>query len=307
MKRTLSLIALLPVTAAAQIQGPIPINSTVIDLTSFVTTALDQLVNTYSGLFVALVTPWVRNGLLIALVFAGLAWMFDNANAGLKLLFRALMTYAVVHFLLTYYDNPLPVIGIPFSQIFRMEGRYLSGVIDISLLNVFTQRISDLFAQSDKPDAWNIFQTIAYYLVMMAMALPEIALFVETATAIIALGIGALLGSIFVALFMFPFAWCKNLFWAWVHYMLKYMLYRVFASALVFIWATAEMAFIANVFSGFSLGAFTAKLLGLLVFNVSCAIVCFRIGHFVSDMTTGNASGGSGGLGTAVAIGARFI
>ena len=128
-----------------------------------------------------------------------------------------MLTYAVIDFLLRYYKAPLPLIGVPFSQICRLEGKYLAGVIDISLLNIFIQNVSDMFSHTDKPSPWNFFQVIAYYTVLLAMALPEIALFVETVTAIIAFGIGALLGPLFIALYVFPFSWCRNLFWAWVH------------------------------------------------------------------------------------------
>jgi hypothetical protein len=57
----LFLAVLLPVAASAQFQGVIPVNSQTVDMTSFVTNAVDQLVNTYAGLFLALVHPWLRN------------------------------------------------------------------------------------------------------------------------------------------------------------------------------------------------------------------------------------------------------
>jgi hypothetical protein len=61
LKRLLFLAVLLPVAASAQFQGVIPVNSQTVDMTSFVTNAVDQLVNTYAGLFLALVHPWLRN------------------------------------------------------------------------------------------------------------------------------------------------------------------------------------------------------------------------------------------------------
>src|ERR1039457_1739110 len=151
-------------------------------------------------------------------------------------------------------------------------------------------------------------RAISYFLILTSLALPEIVLFLETSFAIVALGIGALLGPIFIALYLLPFSWAKQLFWSWFHAMIKYAFYRVFASALVFIWATAEMAFITQMFGGkLSFGSWSASILGLLVFNVACGILCLRLPRLVSDFTGGSASAGGGMAMAAVTVGSRFL
>ena len=286
-----------------QIAPVIPVNNQTIDMTQYVTTSVDQLVNAYSGTLLGLVQPYLFPALVAGLVMAGMLWLFDLPQRAMRALWGTLIAYAVITWLLRYYESPMPLVGIPFSQIFRMEGRFLSAKIDISVLNVFLTKVSALFAGGAKPNPLNIFETVAYYLTLTSMALPEIALFAETSFAIIALGIGALLGPLFLAAYVLPFSWTKQLFWSWFHAMVKYGLYRVFASALVFIWATAEMNFLTALFGGnYSLAAFTASLLGLVVFNVACLILCLRLPRLVADFTSGTAHAGGGLVGPVAAF-----
>jgi hypothetical protein len=291
-------------------QIQLPINGQSIDLTQFVTAATDQLLNAYSGLLVGTVQPWLLPGLIAGIAIAGMYWLFDFPHRAMQYLWRTILAYAVVTWLLRFYAAPMPLIGIPFSQIFRMESRWLSGTIDIGVLNVFLQNVSTIFHGQNKPHPWQIFAVIGYYLVLVSMALPELILFIETTFSIIALAMGALLGPIFIALYVLPFAWCKQLFWAWFHAMVKYSLYRVFASALVFIWATAEMNFLTLLFGGqYTLSTGIATLFVLLVFNVGCYVVCLRLSRIVSDFTTGGASAGglAGSVGSAIYTAYRFI
>lgn len=292
----------------AQAIRSISISSQTIDMSQMVTTAVDQLVNTYSGLFLTTVQPYLFPFLIVGLVIAGMFWMFDYPQRALQYFWRTILAYAVTAWLLRYYAAPMPVVGIPFSQIFRFEGRFLSAKIDISLLNIFLQNVAGLFQNGQHPNPWNIFQTIAYYLVLVSMVLPELVLFVETSFAIIALGIGALLGPLFVVLYVVPFFWTKQLFWSWVHSMIKFGLYRVFAAALVFIWATAEMNFLQTLFGGnYSLPGFTAALLGLLVFNGGCAILCLRLPRLVADFTGGTAYAAGGYVVPVAMAAARWL
>jgi hypothetical protein len=302
-----SMSLLLPILAQLNVPNIIPVNNQTVNFSQFVTDAVDQLVNTYSGLFVSTVQPYLTPALLAGIVISGLFWMFDYPTRAMQYLFRTLIAYVAVVWMLRYYIVPMPLVGIPFSQIFRMEGRFLSGMIDIGLLNVFIQNVA-AFMSGDKPNPLNFFGVISYFLILTSLALPEIVLFLETSFAIVALGIGALLGPIFIALYMLPFSWAKQLFWAWFHAMIKYAFYRVFASALVFIWATAEMAFITQMFGGkLSFGSWSASILGLLVFNVACGILCLRLPRLVSDFTGGSASAGGGMTMAAVTVGSRFL
>ena len=286
----------------------IPVNNQTIDLSQFLTTAVDNLANTYSGTLLGMVQPYLSPALVTGIVFAGLFWLFDLPQRAMRYLWGTLVAYAVVTWLLRYYANPMPLVGIPFGQIFRFEGRFLSAKIDISMLNVFLQNVAHIFNSTPTPNLLNIGSAIPYYLVLVSMTLPEIALFVETSFAIIALGIGALLGPLFLAAYVFPFSWSKQLFWGWFHAMVKYALYRVFASALVFIWATAEMAFLNNLFGGnYSLPTFTAALLGLIVFNAGSLVMVLRLPRLVADFTGGTAHAGGGLVGTAVGFAAARI
>src|ERR1035441_8634340 len=186
-----SMSLLLPILAQLNVPNIIPVNNQTVNFSQFVTDAVDQLVNTYSGLFVATVQPYLTPALLVGIVIAGLFWMFDYPVRAMQYLFRTLIAYVPVVWMLRYYNTPMPLVGIPFSQLFRMERRVLSGVIDIGILNVFLTYVSQIWQMTGPPGLSNIFATILYFLVMFSLILPEIALFLETSFAIVALGIGA--------------------------------------------------------------------------------------------------------------------
>src|SRR5665811_2082456 len=84
---------LLPILAQIGVPNIIPVNNQTINFSQFVTDAVYQLVNTYSGLFVSTVQPYLTPALLAGIVISGLFWMFDYPVRAMQYLFRTPVSY----------------------------------------------------------------------------------------------------------------------------------------------------------------------------------------------------------------------
>src|SRR5664279_417181 len=98
---------LLPILAQLNVPNIIPVNNQTVNFSQFVTDAVDQLVNTYSGLFVSTVQPYLTPALLAGVVISGLFWMFDYPTRAMQYLFSTLISYVAGVWMLRYYIVPM--------------------------------------------------------------------------------------------------------------------------------------------------------------------------------------------------------
>jgi type IV secretory pathway VirB6-like protein len=145
---------------------------------------------------------------------------------------------------------------------------------------------------TEKPSITSPLMVGVYYLILIDMTIIEGVLFAVNILAFVFIGIGTLLGPLFIPWLIVPrLNW---LFWNWVQFMLQYSFYRVAASALTFIWATVLANFIdKSVHGDYTLAHFLILLVPLGVLNIGLMVSVFKIGGVVSDLFKGVAAAGS--------------
>jgi type IV secretion system protein VirB6 len=288
------MMMLLPVFAQ------IPVNPGTVDLTSYVTAALDALVAPTGNIFAGVALPLLNKLALFALVLGALTWTWEyltgNHIFSGEHFWRVLIRYLIAYNLLRYYNDPLPLVGYNFHQLFTEEARWMQAQIDIAVLNRFLQQIQTIWAGMEKPDVWDVPSILMYVWIGLDMAAIEAALFVVTSFSFWALGIGIILGPFFIVAYLFRST--AHFFWAWVNYMIKYALYRVIASALVAVFSNVILNFIATTVHGdYSIGHWSAIVLSWTVLIAAGLFACLKVGQLVNDLTTGTAFGGASGGG----------
>jgi hypothetical protein len=251
----------------AQFQSPVPVNPGTVSLLTYVTQA-----------------TWTWEYLTGNHIFSG------------EHFWRVLIRYLIAYNLLRYYNDPLPLVGYNFHQLFTEEAKWMQAQINIAVLNRFLQQIQTMWARMEKPHPLNVPATLMYIWIGLDMAAIECALFVITAYSFWAVGVGIILGPFFIVAYLFRAT--SHFFWAWVNYMVKYSLYRVIASAVVAVFANVILNFITTTVHGdYSLGHLWAIALSFTVVIIAGLFACLKVGQLVNDLTTGTAfAGASGGI-----------
>ena len=275
----------------------IPVNSGTVDIISFVTKALDALVDPTSNVFLATAQPVLDKLGLLALVVGALTWTYGyltgNHIFSGEHFWRVLIRYLIAYNLLRYYNTPMPLVGYSFHQLFTEEARWMAAQIDISILDRFLSQIQQIWGTMEKPHPWDIPATIIYIWIGINMAAIECGLFAIIAFSFWAIGIGLILGPFFIVAYLFRGT--SHFFWAWVNYMIKYSLYRVVASALVAVFTNVILNFLSNTVHGdYSLGHWWAIAISWTVVVAAGLFACLKVSQLVNDLTTGGAYAGSG-------------
>lgn len=280
-------------------QAPIPVNPGTVDIVSFVTKALDAIVEPTSSTFVATAQPVLDKLGLLALVLGALSWTYSyltgNHIFSGEHFWRVLIRYLIAYNLLRYYNSPMPLVGYSFHQIFTEEARWMAAQIDITVLDRFLNELQHIWGTMEKPHVWDIPAIVIYVLIGLDMALIEGGLFAITVFSFWSIGVGLILGPFFIVAYLFRAT--SHFFWAWVNYMIKYSLYRVVASALVAVFTNVLLNFIDNTVHGdYSLGHWWAIAISWTVVVVAGLFACLKVSQLVNYLTTGGAYAGAGGL-----------
>jgi TrbL/VirB6 plasmid conjugal transfer protein len=296
--RKLSIAGLVVTPALYAQSGPLPVNSGSVDYITMVTSSVDHLVTSGSPLFLSTGSQLLSAIGVIMLIVYGLKWAaFSASRHHPEFDFPGLIhffgLFLIAEAMLRYYNVPLPWGGSSFHQILPDTARQLSGIIDISSLNTVLGRMSAIITGTERPSVMNPLMLFVYACVMFDMALIEGILFAVTVLGFIAVGIGSLLGPLFIPWLIVPrLNW---LFWNWIQFMLQYSFYRVVASALVYIWTNVIVGFLdSSVHGDYSLPHFLLLIVPFGMLNVALFFSVFKVTSFVSDLFKGTAAAGSG-------------
>jgi hypothetical protein len=288
----------------------LPINSQTIDYISTVTQSIDALVASGAPVFITAGNQLLTALAIIMLVIYGLKWAAASASGhhghfDVPGAIHFMALFLIAEAMMRYYDVPLPWTTSSVRTILPDTGRQFAAVIDLTSLNTFNDAISAALAGIEKPGL-DMLMVPIYLGTLGFMACMQGILFAVTILGFIAVGIGGLLGPLFIPWLMVPkLSW---LFWNWVTFMLEYSFYRIIASAVIFIWSNVLVNFMGSAVNGdYSLAHFVVLLAPLAMLSIGMLYTVFRITSFVHDLFKGASSAGAGlGLGVAAAIRGAF-
>ena len=281
----------------AQAVGQVPVNSGAVDYITTITNAIDGLVTADGSVFVSAGHQILTAIGIIMLVACGLRLASESASRhhgefGFPALIQFFSLFLIAEALMRYYQAPLPWTNVSVSRILPDTARFFAGTMDLTVLDTLLAKMNTIVAGTAQPSFLNPFTIAVYFGILTDMIVIQGILFAVNILAFVFIGIGSLLGPLFIPWLVVPkLSW---LFWNWVQFMLQYSFYRVVASALTYVWATVLVTFIdKSVHGDYTLAHFLVLLVPIGVLNIGLLFSVFKIGSVVTDLFKGTASAGS--------------
>ena len=226
----------------------------------------------------------------ILICWQGIRMMFSHDGLGeqmfdfAKLLLFVSFGYAFI----TFYEAPLPGIGVSFSNLITDQTFYFQSVLEArSFDNIYRHldTLSDAFMQ---PDAWSILANLLYWTVLLLVAVAKALSLAVIAFGLIASAVCALLGPIFVPFFIVPkLDW---LFWGWLKSFIQYSFIPVVAIAFLMVFEQFVFRFVTTLPP-----TITQAEYGIYALQSVAVIVTFVVGMLLVPSLTSNIFSGGGG------------
>jgi len=117
------------------------------------------------------------------------------------------------------------------SVTFSTTARSMAGLIDLSALNQLVLQVQAITSGLEKPGFTDIIGIVVYVYTLIQMGIIQAVLFFVTSFGFVAIGVGSLLGPLFIPFYMWPTQAGK--FYRWLDFMIVYSFYQVVATAFV--------------------------------------------------------------------------
>lgn len=196
-------------------------------ITALLTTHEPEFLRFGTGLFMAFAT--------IVLSWQGIRLMFssDSLNDKMFDFAKVLLFVSFGYALITFYESPLPGIGVSFSNLITDQTAYFQSVLEARSFDNIYQHFDELSAHFMQPDAWSILANLIYWTVLLLIAFAKALSLAVIAFGLIASAVCGLLGPIFVPFLIVPkLDW---LFWSWLKAFIQYSFIPVVAIAFLMI------------------------------------------------------------------------
>jgi hypothetical protein len=259
----------------------------------WITQAVTDLLTAHSSLFVSLGMNLFKGFALILVAWTGCQIALGSAaGAGVRFdrFAGLLMSIAFTYAMLTYYDNPLPGIGLSFHKLITDQGANLAGQIEASSTEDISKKLADVYdsmQQPSGPSMLDITQIIRYYGIVIVLSFAQAAVLAVISFGFVAVGVCALVGPVFIPFFIVPqMEW---MFWGWFKALLQYAFYPVIGNAFVYIYGK----FFLNFFDLHQPPYDTAVVAGLFLHLIFMCIAfvwgILRVPSLVSSIFSGRA------------------
>jgi type IV secretory pathway VirB6-like protein len=171
----------------------------------------------------------------ILIAWQGICLMFSHDGLSEQLFdFAKLLLFVSFGYaLITFYETPLPGIGVSFSNLITDQAFYFQSVLEARAFDNIYHHFDELSDHFLQPDAWSILANLIYWTVLLLIAFAKAVSLAVIAFGLIASAVCGLLGPIFVPFFIVPkLDW---LFWGWLRSFIQYSFIPVVAVAFLMI------------------------------------------------------------------------
>jgi type IV secretory pathway VirB6-like protein len=252
--------------------------------------AIASLLTTYEPEFLRFGDTLFLAFATIVLAWHGIKMMLAPDGPGEQMFefARLLLFVAFGYALITYYEAPLPGIGVSFSNLITDQAFYFQSVLEARAFDNVYRHFDALGEHFMQPDAWSILANLIYWTVLVLIALAKAISLAVIAFGLIASAVCALLGPIFVPFFIVPkLDW---LFWGWLKSFIQYSFVPVVAIAFLMIFEQFIYRFVTSLPP-----MITSAEYGVYALQAVAVILAFCVGiAMVPSLTNSIFSGTSG-------------
>jgi hypothetical protein len=197
--------------------------------------AITLLLQTQEPAFMAIGARMFMSFAAILLAWHGIRLMLSSQPAGDQMFgfARLVLVIAFGYAMITYYEAPIPGLGISFSNLITDHTAYLASILSAQSVQNAQSSLNALWNALEQPSPWSILANLLYWLMLIVIGLAQFALMFVVSFGLIASAICALLGPLFVPFFIVPtMEW---MFWGWLKSFIQYSFVPVVANAFIFV------------------------------------------------------------------------
>src|SRR5689334_14236326 len=168
--------------------------------------AIGNLLTTHEPEFLQFGSRLFMGLATIVLAWQGIRLMFssDAMNDKLFDFAKALLVVSFGYGLITFYETPIPGIGVSFSNLITDQAYYFQSVLEARAFDNIYQHFDELSDHFLQPDAWSILANLIYWTVLILIALAKALSLAVIAFGLIASAVCGLIGPFFVPFFIVP-------------------------------------------------------------------------------------------------------
>ncbi len=226
----------------------------------------------------------------IVIVWQGVRMMFSGERLGEQMFdFAKLLLFVSFGYsLITFYEAPLPGIGVSFSNLITDQAYYFQRVLEARAFDNIYRHFDELSDHFMQPDPWSILANLMYWTVLLLIALAKALSLAVIAFGLIASAVCGLLGPIFVPFFIVPkLDW---LFWGWLKSFIQYSFIPVVAIAFLMVFEQFIFRFVTTLPANITQAEY-----GIYGLQAVAVIVTFVVGMLLVPSLTNSIFTGSGG------------
>ncbi len=226
----------------------------------------------------------------ILIVWEGVKMMFSHDSLGDSMFdfAKLLMLISFGYAFITFYEAPLPGIGVSFSNLITDQTGYFQSVLEARAFDNVYRHFDDLSEHFLQPDAWSILANLIYWAMLLLIALAKGLSLAVIAFGLIASAVCGLLGPIFVPFFIVPkLEW---LFWGWLKAFIQYSFVPVVAIAFLMIFEQFVYRYVTTLPP-----TITSAEYGVYGLQAVAVVVTFCIGIALVPSLTSSIFSGQGG------------
>jgi len=197
--------------------------------------AITNLLTTYEPEFLRFGYTLFLSFATILIAWQGISMMFSRDGLGDQMFdfAKLLLWISFGYALITFYEAPLPGIGVSFSNLVTNQTHYFQSVLEARAFDNIYRHFDELSDHFMQPDAWSILANLMYWTVLLLIAVAKALSLAVVAFGLIASAVCGLLGPIFVPFLIVPrLDW---LFWGWFKSFVQYSFIPVVAIAFLMI------------------------------------------------------------------------
>ena len=279
-------------------------NQPSLNLLPTVQQAISDLLITYEPEFLQFGARLFMVLATVIIAWQGIRMMFSHEGLGEQMFdfAKLLLFVAFGYSFITFYEAPLPGIGVSFSNLITDQAHHFQSILEARAFDNIYRHLDELADHFMQPDPWSILANLIYWTVLLLVALAKAISLAVIAFGLIASAVCALLGPIFVPFFIVPkLDW---LFWSWLKAFIQYSFIPVVAVAFLMIFEQ----FVFRYFTTLP-PMITQAEYGVYALQAVAVVGTFVIGMLLVPSLTSNIFTGGGGesiLSPRVSVGRIF-
>ena len=199
-----------------------------------------------------------------------------------------LMSIAFTYAMLSYYNRPLPGIGISFHNLITDEGASLASQIEVATNEDVSKQLETIYDSMEQPSGPGIFdvlEVIRYIVIVILISFAQAAILAVISFGFVAVGVCVLVGPLFIPFFIVPHL--EWMFWGWLKTFIQYAFYPVIGNAFVYVYGQLILHFSQQYAPPYDISTIAGLIMQLALLLIAFTFGVLKVPALVSSIFSG--------------------